>query len=66
MRFIATVVSIAVGTASGIAPEEHSFAFEEITVDDLGAVPSDECFYDVTSHSPWVDQICMGKLQDII
>ena len=48
MRFLATVVSIAVGTASDIAPEDHSFAFEEIAVDDLGVVPSDECFYDVT------------------
>ena len=42
-KSIAIAVSF-IGAASAI----NGYAFQEITVDDLGALPSDECFYDVT------------------
>lgn len=43
MKSLAIAASI-IGAASAI----NDYAFQEITVGDLDALPSDECFYDVT------------------
>ena len=51
MRFLtaaAVVTSTIISTTSALSSEDHTFALQEVTVDDLDALPTDECFYDVT------------------
>ena len=67
------IVAAAVGLASyvnALAPDDPaSFAFNLSPVDDLGAQPSDECFYDVTIPDLLdigFKTVCVGTLVAIV